>query len=262
MKKYTLQVEALDDSVTSERLKTAIENVLLRLHPRITYHLGLVSNISSSFFLAEIASEGKKELLESYLHSIQEQLPVRVERLGWGWIAKAAIHLSKNHAPLQSEVKTQSFLPNTKVFPFRYIFSISLIFALILFLIVRFYFDQLSFLDNAYQIVFVFWLFSLIEIPLDIRLYVQKIDCERTELVVVYSFKKKTIRMRWDTIEGLEYKNMLCILYRKDSSPVRFYVNNGFKEKYAMLATITQMASLNEVESGVSKAVYKRYEAS
>lgn len=254
-------MEALDDSVTVNKLRTAIEDILLHLHPRITYRLGLVSNISSNSFFAEIASDGEKALLEAYLHTIQDKLPVRVLRFGWGWIAKDAMDHSINQVPPQSDVNTQSFLPNTNVFPLRYILSISLIFALTLFLIVRFYLDQLLFLDNAYQFLFIFWLISLIEIPLDIRLYVQKIDCEQTELVVTYSFKKKTIRMSWETIEGLECRNMIYIIHRRNDSPLRFYINNGFKEKHAMLAAIIQGASLNEVEMGASKAVYKQYEA-
>lgn len=262
MKKYTLQVEALDDSVTVNELRAAIEDILLHLHPRITYHLGLVSNISSNSFLAEIASDGKKELLEAYLHTIQDKLPVRVQQFGWGWIAMDAMDRSINQAPLQSDVQTRSFLPNANVFPLRYFLSISLLFALILYLIIRFYLDQLLFLDNAYQLLFIFWLISLIEIPLDIRLYVQKIDCDLTELVVMYSFKKKAIRMSWETIEGLECRNTIYIIYRRNNTPVRFYIHNGFKEKHSMLTTIRQLASLNEVETGVSKAVYKRYEAS
>lgn len=255
-------MEAFDDSVTVNELRVAIEDILLHLHPRITYRLGLVSNISSNSFLAEIASDGEKELLEAYLHTIQDKLPVRVQQFGWGWIAKDAMDRSINQAPPQSDIKTRSFLPNTNVFPLRYFLSISLLFALILYLIIRFYLDQLLFLDNAYQILFIFWLISLIEVPLDIRLYVQKIDCELTELVVMYSFKKKTIRMSWETIEGLECRDTIYIIYRRNNTPVRFYIYNGFKEKHAMLTTITQRASLNEVETGVSKAVYKRYEAS
>jgi hypothetical protein len=263
LKKYTLQVEALDDSVTVNEIRIAIEDILLHLQPRITYRLGLVSNISSNSFLAEIASDGKKELLDAYLRTIQDKLPVRVGQFGWGWIAKEAIDYSINHAPQQPEVvDTRSFLPNTNVFPLRYILSISLMFVLILFLIIRFYLDQLLFLDNAYQILFILWLILLIEIPLDIRLYVKKINCELTELVVMYSFKKKTIRMSWETIDGLERRDTIYIIYRRNDSPLRFYINNGFKEKHAMLTTITQKASLNEVETGVSKAVYKRYEAS
>jgi hypothetical protein len=262
LKKYTLQVEALDDSVTADHLKTAIENILLRLHPRITYHLGLVSNTGSSSFFAEIASDGKKDLLEAHLHNIQDKLPVRVERLGWGWITKDAMNLSKDHAPQPSEAKARSFLLNANVFPLRYILSISLILALLLVLIARFYFDWSLFLDSAFQFLFTIWLFSTTEIPLDIRLYVQHIDCDLAELVVVYSFKKKTICMSWETIEGLEYQNMIYMIHRRDNIPIRFYMNKGFKERHALLATITQRASLNEVESGIGKAVYKRYDAS
>jgi hypothetical protein len=261
LKKYTLQVEALEKSVTVNALRAAIEDILLHLHPRVTYHLGLVSDIGSNSFLAEIASDGKKELLEAYLYTLQDKLPVRVKQFGWGWIAKDTLERSINQAPSQSDINTQSFLPNTNVFPLRYFLSVSLLFALTLYLSIRFYLDASRFWDQAYQILFIFWLISLIEIPIDIRLYVCKIDCEPNELVVTYSFKKKTIRMRWETIEGLEHQNMIYILYRRNDTPVRFYIHNRFKEKQTMLATITKRAALNEVETGISKIVYKRYEA-
>lgn len=258
MKKYTLQVEALDDSVTVEVLKRAIEDILLHLHPRITYHLGFISKSSPNSFLAEIASDGKKELLEAYLHTLQDKLPVRAQQFGWGWIVEdSPLHPT----PQQSEVETRSFSPNINVFPLRYLLSISLLFALVLFLAIRFYFDQLRFLDSAYQILFIFWLVSLIEIPLDIRLYVQKIDCDQNELILKYSFKEKTIHMPWETIEGLERQNMMYIIRRRNNPPVRFYINNGFKEKDALLSMITQRASLHEVETGVSKVIYKQYGA-
>jgi hypothetical protein len=262
LKKYTLQVKVLDGSVTANGLRVAIENILLRLHPRITYHLGLISNFGPNYLLAEIASDGKKELLESYLNGIQDKLPVHVEQLGWGWIVKDAMELSKNQASRQSGVNAQSFLLNRHLFPLIYILSIGLIFVLILLLVARFYFAQSLFLDTAFQVVFIVWLFSTGEIPLDFRLYVQRIDCEPAELAITYSFKTRTVRVNWETIEGLEHRNMLYIIYRRDNKPVRFYVSHGFKEKHAMLAAITQRASLNEVESGISKAVYRRYEAS
>ena len=132
---------------------------------------------------------------------------------------------------------------------------------LIALLVARYYLDKLLILDYAYYAVFLVWLFSLNETPLDIRLYVQKIDCELAKLVVTYILRKKTLQMNWETIWGLEYKNGMYTIYRSDSKPIRFLIQNNVKDKEAVLMAITQRASLNNVESGIGKVVYKRYDA-
>lgn len=88
MKRYTLKFSVLISSITTVALKDELERALLHLHPRITYKIKQVSEDKNGILLAEIAMDGKKQLLEAELKSREWKIPVRLESMGWGWLTK------------------------------------------------------------------------------------------------------------------------------------------------------------------------------
>lgn len=267
MEKYTLKVKVLDSSVTVADLRMAVENVLLRLHPRITYHFGAIAPLDPDYMLVEIVSEAKKDLLESHLRAIESKLSVSVEKLGWGWIvdtpSRPKGERSYQQDPLVAiEPKTVpcSFLLEKKALWLRSLLILVLTIVLTVLLIVRIYLEWLSILC-VYYVVFIVWLFSLSEMPLNLRLFVNKVACEPSELVVTYLFGKRIIRMNWETIWGLEDKNGVCVIYHGTDKPTRFLIGAGFHDKNTLLKTIVHKASLYHVETGIGWMMYKRYEA-
>ena len=53
----------------------------------MTYTIGRVTSPEPQIILAEIATDVKRELAISHLKGIEEELPVVMESIGWGWIA-------------------------------------------------------------------------------------------------------------------------------------------------------------------------------
>jgi hypothetical protein len=84
MKRYTLRF-GITGALTDEKLKAAVEDILLHLHPRFTFRLGRSARIDPQNMTVEIASDGKKEILEPHLKSIEKKLPVVLEHIDWGW---------------------------------------------------------------------------------------------------------------------------------------------------------------------------------
>ena len=269
MKRYTLKVKTLDSSVTPNDLKLAIENVLLPLHPRITYRLGQIMSGGSDTILAEIASDARKELLEPHLKDIQSKLPVTIEKLGWGWTltGKPGSPPADQGSPEEfsanavSQASSPSFLLGNRAFLWRYIFQMSLTFLLVALLIAGFFIEKSTLLDGTFTVVFVVWIYFLTDMPLDIWRYAKRIECEPAELVLTYWFRKPSVRLNWETIWGFAYKGKICILHHDDNKSTRFLVSYGYRDKEKLFKTIVSKASLNAVETGISQAVYKRYEA-
>lgn len=268
MNRYTLKVNVLDGSVTEDNLKVAIEDILLRLHPRITYHLGQTSVSASGNAILEMASDGEKDFLESHLKGIEAKLPVTVEYLGWGWIVSDNVGLPANQssrpphlAAIEPATGTVSFMLSGKAFVLGYFWEIILTIILIFLLFARIYLKKLLAIDFIYYVVFMLWLLSLYETPLDIRPYAKKIDCDLTELTVTYWFKKEAVQVSWESIWSLEYKRNTWLIHHNKEKPIRFLTRDKFKNKSILLKTIVQRASLNLVESGIGTSIYKRYEA-
>jgi hypothetical protein len=260
LNRYTLKVRVLDNSVTADSLRLAIDNILLRVQPSVTYRLGQVASVDPNHIFAEISSDGGKDFLELRLKSLEAKLPVAIEKLGWGWIIHNVLSPGNAQASLP-EMKPVSFLLGGKIFPSRYILVQSLTLMLVVLLIGRFYLTKWDALEWVYYAVFMGWIILLNETPLDFRLLAKKIDCDPTELIVTYWFRKKPVRLSWDSISGLRFKGTTCFIdHQNGYKPIRFHISNAFKGRDELIETITRRASLNDVETGISR-FYKRYEA-
>ena len=269
MKKFTLTVHRLDDSVTISGLRTAVENVLLRLHPKITYRLGATTTIGSDVMLIEIAADSAKELLESHLKAIEKALPVTVERLGWGWIAED-VSTPAHTPPLRQDARiaddyetvSGAILWEQGMLPFRYLLTVSLGILLLALLVTRHYLYELLLLDVTYYAIFIaiVWLFLLPQTPLNIRLHAKKVECDQVELAVTYWDKRKTVRIKWETMWGLDYSDAKYTIRYGDNRSIRFFVHRD-TTKTAIFEAIVHRAALNEVESGIGWALYRRYDA-
>ena len=239
----------------------------------MTYTIGRVTSPEPQIILAEIATDVKRELAISHLKGIEEELPVVMESIGWGWIAStASVKLPATTSPdlnrdplvlMEAPNGPETFLLSKKVFWFRYLFWLSLTVILIFLLIGGGYFSHPSpVLAGIYLIVFLLWLYSMGEVSFDIRLYGEKIACGPIGLDVTYWFRRKAVRLLWKEIKEMEYTNSVCVINCQEG-PVRFLISerSGCKEKMVILKTIVQRASLNYVEGDFRKSVYKRYEA-
>ncbi len=254
LKRYTLKVQPLEDSVTRADFKTALEELLLRAQPSLTYRLGAIEKTASGSILAEIASDAKKDVLALRLQMLESRLPVRVEGLGWGWVT--------------TEAQNPPADPNPVMFPLdkkfdvvRYLLLLSLPLVVIALIIARSFFHQPDGLELILYPLYVVWLFSMNETPLDFRLYARQIDCLPGELVLTYWFRKEASRMSWENIWGLEMKGRVCHIYNTSGPKVRFHLRSGLKDADGLIRAIAQRAGLNNVDPGLGRVLYKRYEA-
>ena len=85
MKRYTLTFQPLSPLIQLDHLRKEVDELLLKLHPRITYKMGQVFTSLDGHFLAEIAMEGKRQLLMETLKSNVWVAPVQFQGLSWGW---------------------------------------------------------------------------------------------------------------------------------------------------------------------------------
>lgn len=268
MKRYTLKIRLLDNSVAVDGLRTAIDDHLIRLHPRITYHLGRVISVDPQSVVVEIATDGNKELIVTHLKKIEEAMPVAIDRVAWGWSAdeKASDHARYLKQDPLSDIKPDigqvKYEMSKQTLVYRYVFMVAFTIALLTLLVTKFYMDRSLALDMTYTLVFVIWLFLLSEIPLDIRRYVEKIECGQTNLEITSWIRGKSVKMDWQEIWGMEYSYRECKLY-SNKKTVRVLLNAGnvLKGKENMLKTIVERSSLNFVETNFVKTVYKRYDA-
>lgn len=259
----------LDGSVTAAHLRTGVDDNLIRLHPRITYHLARVISADSRSMIAEIAADGSRELILESLKKLESKMPVTIEGLEWGWSANTNTlpeigrALKQDHlASVNPGVGYVAFEPDKKTFLIRYILVLSLTIALFFSLALKFYLERSFVLDLTYVIMMIIWFFSLNEIPLDIRRYAAKIECNEENVKITYWIGKKKVAIDWQAIWGMESTSREFRLYHGEKTE-RFILNarNGRKETETMLKTIIERASLRFVQVGFQKAVYKRHDA-
>ncbi len=217
--------------------------------------------------IAEIVTDGNKEMISTHLQTLEGRLPVAIESLDWGWGTNddtaPEINQSLKQDPLaklKPEVGQITFTPSKKTLLTRYILMLSLTVTLISLLIAKFYLERSFTLDMTYAIVFMVWLFSLNEVPLDLRRYIAKIECNQTNVEITSWIRKKAVNIDWQEIWGMEYSYSECRLYTHEGI-VRFLLNTGITRKETMLKTIIERSSLNFVETDFRKTVYKRYDA-
>jgi len=272
MKRYTLIFQLLDPSITPNQVRDEVDRELLRLHPRITYKLGLVTARADGKMLAEIKLDGKREMIEATLKSEEWKLPIRLVSMGWGWLVSAEDEVQSATGtsiidvdpltgiePLEGIGEFQ--LSNRRLW-LRYISLIIFAFILILLLIVNAIHPDSPILQLLYIVAFTIWLFSLNDTPFDIRVYADKIICRQVDLELSYWWRKMPIQMAWEEISRLDYTDPVCAIYSSQGKR-RFLLSERFgcKEKTLVLKIIAKRANLNFVEGNFRSFIYQRYDA-
>ncbi len=269
MKRYTLQFQTLDASIETSDLKDEVEQVLLRLHPRITYKMGDVFQWVDGKLLAMIAVDGYRPLIEQAFTSRNWALPVRFERLNWGWTVEneEAALLADSITPLDANplADIQS-LEGSPVFQLsrwpgvgRYLALILFSLLMVALLIANAIHTSSPLLEGMYIVGFMLWMFFMNETPFDFRVYSRSILLLPDRLEVSYWFSRKARKVSWSSISGMDYTNPVCTVMSQESS-LRFLVSEHFgcKEKPAVLKTIVTRAGLNYVEGNFQKLTYRK----
>jgi len=249
-----------------------VEQVLLRLHPRITYKIGQVTESAAGLMLAQIMVDGKRELLVKALKSKQWNLPVHFEGLTWGWMMEnedatflASATTAINVDPLagmEAVDETREFPLSKRRLWLRYISMIVFTMVWIALLIANALHTNSPVLEGIYIVSFAIWLISLNETPFDLRVYANKIALGRTGLEVTYWYRKGAFHVDWQDIWGLDYSNSVCEVHN-NGGRLRFLVSERFgcKEKKVVLKTIVRKSELHYVEGNSMVQMYRRAEA-
>jgi hypothetical protein len=272
MNRYCVRFSTADDTVRPEDLKPAVEEVLLDLHPRFTFRMGRSASIDPGRLTVEIESEAKKNVLLENLRPIERKLPVVLQAVDWGWeaddrpdSASSAGALDWGRDPLARVEPLPVpvvFLPVNNRLVYRYVLFGVLTLALLLFFIIRYALGRSFVSDLIWLGFYSVWFFSLNEIPIDIRLLLEKIECAPEGLELTYRFPKNTVRLPWEDILDLEAGFAACAI-RAEQKPIRFLATEkaGFKQKDLILKTIIHRASLRFVEGNLLRSVYRRGDA-
>jgi len=255
LKRYTLKVQPLDDSVKLEDFEQILDDFLLRSQPPLLYRLGEISKSESGGILAEIDAEAKKDELEGRLRALESKLPLKVEGLGWGRITGKTQTPRPDPSPL-------TFTIGKRFDTIRYILLPVILAAFIIAAILWWRPGKGGMVDFVFLAFYIVWLALWNDTPLDFRLMMKRIDCLPGELVLTYRLRKKVVHVKWTDIWGLEMKGRTCIL-STDSNPVRFHIpeSQGVKGLEALTGAIAERANLNNVDTGFGKVLFKRYEA-
>lgn len=273
MKRYSLTFRTTEKSVPSDDLRNAVDDVLLRMHPKYTYRLGRCTASESGRLVVEIESEAKKENLSERFRKIEQTLPVVLESVAWGWAEDGGPELESSRGPLDwgkdplARIEPlplpTAFLPTNQRLVFRFILFAILTLTLILSFLVRFVLGRILLMEMVWVAFYAVWLFTLPEIPFDLRPLLEKIECAPDELVLSFLFPSRTVRLPWESIRELTAGFSGCTL-RGEGKPVRFFLRGkgGFREKNVILKTIVHRTSLRFVENNLVRSVYRRNDES
>ncbi len=272
MKRYTVVFQPIASVVVPSDLRDEVEQVLLRLHPRITYKMGQVTESAAGLMLVQIMVDGKRELFEKALEAKQWKLQVQFEDLSLGWMMEnedatllASATTAINVDPLagvEAGDETRDITLSKRRLWLRYIFMIVFTVVWIALLIANAFHTNSPVLEGIYIVSFAIWLISLNETPFDLRVYANKIALKHTGLEVTYWFRKMPIHVDWQDIWGLDYANSVCEVHNV-AGRLRFLVSERFgcKEKKFVLKTIIKKADLLYVEGNSMVQKYRRAEA-
>jgi hypothetical protein len=271
MKRYMLKFRSMDSSVTTHALHEELEQLLLRLHPRITYKIKQVSEEKNGILLAEIGLEGNRDLLESALKSRQWNIPIRLESMVWGWGTKyeedtlttpttSGIDIDPlaRISPLD---RVGEFQSGRKLW-LRYILLVISTLAIIFLLGANAYDRDSPMLQGIYIVAFLVWLIVLNETPFNFKVYAATIICNQEGIKVKYWYRKLPEQIGWEEVQRMEFTEPVCQIF-SENKKIRFLVSEKFgcKEQKLVLKTIVDRASLNYVRGNFMTMEYRRYDA-
>jgi hypothetical protein len=270
MKRYTILFQP-SGQVSKESLKSAVEDALQRLHPRIVCRIGGAARRDSGSIAVEILSEGKKETLEPDLQAVEKKLPV-LESIGWGWDphglpadSSPIINPDLRPDPLAEVAPSPLpvvFTPDIRKRRLRYALFAALTAALILAFIARLVFEESIIATSLCFGIYIVWLFSTTELPIDIRPLADRVECREDGLAVTFWLGKKTARLDWRDMLGLDWSSASCTVFGgKDRLRFLSGKRGGFAEQERMRKTIVRQAELRFAEGGAFRAAYRRYDA-
>ncbi len=259
MNRYTLKAQCLDHSVAEMEIKSALDDLFRQTMPKVKYRLNRIHKMNSGIVLVEIASSANKDLLESRLKALDSRLPIRVEALGWGWVAGSKPHAVTEAIPMTFQLGTIWDLVR---------YALLLIFTaaeIALPFLKPWIKNQKSLVDLTFFAIFAIlaiWMFLSNNTPLDFRLFAKQADCLPAELVLTYRFRMKPVHLKWEDICGLKIEGHNCILTTNQRKS-RFYISSILKihNMNRFIKTIAQQAALNEVNYEIGQELYKRYDA-
>lgn len=272
MNRYTLEFKPLEPSVTVKELRDELEQVLLRLHPRVTYKLGQVYKNSYGKLIAEIAMDGQRSLLNETLKSKQWGTTIAFERLRWGWFSDnedAALLVSVTGAikadPLAGVAPiegTGEYVLRKRLLHGRYIALMIATLAVILLLIANVINTRSPVLEGLYIAFFAIFMFTLNDTPIDIRVYAEKITLTERMLIVSFWLLKKPVSLEWEKIWGLDYTSPVCKVL-SEGSKTRFLLSERFgcQDKSIVLKTIADRANLMYVDGNFQNSIYRKPDA-
>ena len=269
MKRITLRFTIAEPSITPDVLREAVEQALLRLHPQITYKIRHVADNGDGTMRVEMVMDGKRDLLETIMLQKGWKLPVKLEEIGWGWIAgdwdTQTSTLTFEVDPLVAiqplDGQHEFQLGNRRQW-LRYIFLIISTLMMILLLAANGLHYDFPALQWIYIIGFALWLFYLNETPFDIRIYARKIICSQEGLKIDYWYMNQSVILGWKEIWGMDFSEPVCKVYT-EGRMTRFLISERFgcKQQKPVLKTIVERARLNYVEGNFRNTSYRRYEA-
>ncbi len=269
MKRYTLQFQPLDASVTAADLRGEVDQVLLRLHPRITYKMGEVFQWVDGKWLAMIAADGNRLLIDEVFTNRKWTLPVRFESLNWGWtvenedVALLAASLTPLDANPLATVQPLDGSPEIRLRSWptlgRYLSLIFFTLLMIALLIANAIHPSAPLLEGLYIVGFALWMFFLNETTFDFRVYARSFRLLADGLEVSYWLAHRPRKVAWSSISGMDYINPLCKVMSQDGT-LRFLISERFgcKDRPAVLKTIVSRAGLRYVEGNFQKLVYRK----
>lgn len=272
MKRYTLHLQPQGPGIVVEDLRREVEQTLLRLHPRITYKMGKANKDVDGNFVVEFAADGQRHLLDEAFSSRSWNLPVRFDRLSWGWMLEnedAALLASANRPfesdPLAGVAALEGvgeYVLSRRRLNGRYLALMISTLALILTLVGNVIYPRSPVLMVLYAVVFAIFMFALNDTPLDIRVYGEKISLRLDSLAVKFWLLNKPATREWESIWGVDYTNPICEVLSKNGK-LRFLLSKRFGclEQSVILKTIVRRAGLSYVEGTFRKLTYRKPDA-
>jgi hypothetical protein len=266
MKRYTLVFRAAAE-VEPAALRTAAEEALDRLHPRIACRMESAFRIDPQSIAVEISSEGKKEDLAQTLRAAEKKLPAALDRIEWGWDSggTAADGRAAHPDPLAAaaaasgpavfESRLRTILP-------RYLLLILLSAILAVSGYEKFSGSDSTVWDLLFFGTYVLWLFLLSGTPFNPFRLARRIECGDGGIAVFHRFRREPVRAGWGEIGGLDFSSEACIL-RTAGAPIRFALGSGagIPEEKILLKTIVERAQLRFVEGRFRTPFYRRADA-